>query len=75
VQPNGVVNWHTQRGGFIAYVQDRFDFHKAKGPNKRVGQAVKTAGFNQIASFLSGLYSADGSVFVDTRRERGGGDG
>ncbi|MGZ8245617.1 ribonucleoside-diphosphate reductase subunit alpha [Methylomagnum sp.] len=71
-QPNGVVNWHSQRQGFIAYVQDRFGFHKATGPDKRIGQAVKTAAFNQIASFLSGLYSADGCVIIDGRLNKGG---
>ena len=72
VQPNGVVNWHTQRQGFITYVQDRFGFHKATGPHKSIGQPIKAASPNQIASFLSGLYSADGCVMHNKQRIKGG---
>jgi ribonucleoside-diphosphate reductase alpha chain len=72
VQPNGVVTWHTQRQGFIAHVKNRFGFDKATGSDKRIGRPVKAAAPNQIASFLSGLYSADGCVMHDKRRAKGG---
>ncbi len=71
-QPNGVVNWHTQRQGFIDYVAETFGFQSAIGPNKSIGLPIKKAKPNQIASFLSGLFSADGCVLNDLRRKKGG---
>ncbi len=71
-QPNGVVNWHTQRADFIRYVQERFGFKSATGSHKRVGEPIWQAKPEQIASFLSGLFSADGCVMQDTRRNKGG---
>jgi len=71
-QPNGVVNWHTQRQGFIDYVNERFGFHRATGPEKQIALQIKQAPANQIASFLSGLFSADGCIMNDVRRKKGG---
>jgi ribonucleoside-diphosphate reductase alpha chain len=72
VQPNGVVNWHSQRQGFIEYVKEQFGFQKATGSQKHISDKIKNAEYNQIASFLSGLFSADGSVMRDKRRSKGG---
>ncbi|QTR45291.1 ribonucleoside-diphosphate reductase subunit alpha [Thiothrix litoralis] len=71
-QPNGVVNWHSQREGFIRYVEQRFGFVRAKGGAKYIGSPIKVAEPNQIASFLSGLFSADGCVMTDERKVKGG---
>ncbi len=71
-QPNGVINWHTQRQGFIDYVKERFGFYRAIGPDKSIAPQIKYAASNQIASFLSGLFSADGCVLNDSRRKKGG---
>ena len=71
-QPNGVVNWHSQREGFIRYVEQRFGFVRAKGGTKYIGAPIKVAESNQIASFLSGLFSADGCVITDERKVKGG---
>jgi ribonucleoside-diphosphate reductase alpha chain len=72
VQPNGVVNWHSQRQGFINYVEKQFGFTRAIGGQKRISSVISQAEPNQIASFLSGLFSADGCVMHDSRRKKGG---
>jgi ribonucleoside-diphosphate reductase alpha chain len=64
-KPNGVMNWQTERQSFIDYVAKRFDFHQMKSTEKYLGQAIKTAEPHQISSFLSGLFSAEGSVIIE----------
>jgi len=71
-QPNGVVNWHSERQGFIAYLQQRFGFTPMKSAEKHIPVQIKTAQAQQVSSFLSGLFSADGCVMQDKRLKQGG---
>ncbi len=69
-QPNGKVNWHSKRQSFISYLQQRFGFAPMKNAEKYISMQIKTAQPNQIGSFLSGLFSANGCVMRDKRRKR-----
>ncbi|MFN0200262.1 MAG: ribonucleoside-diphosphate reductase subunit alpha [Bacteroidia bacterium] len=59
---NGVWSWGTNKGGLINKINEKFGFTVNKANDKRVYQQIKSAKFNQIASFLSGLFSADGGI-------------
>lgn len=61
-QPNGVVNWSCAKKSFMDYVSDRFGMTPHKGPTKEIPYKIMRSSPIEIASYLSGLYSADGCV-------------
>jgi ribonucleotide reductase alpha subunit len=61
----GVVQWSTSKQNFILYFQEKYGLMPALGKNKYVPQKIKEGNAAQIASFLSGLFSADGSVYMN----------
>lgn len=62
-QPNGVVCWASSKKGFIAYIQQRFGLMPHKSITKVIPDSILCSENPQhIASFISGLFSADGCV-------------
>lgn len=65
---NGVVQWQTSKQSFIKYFKDNFGFEDKLGKNKTISQKIKQSSSKDIASFLSGLFSADGSVYMNNNK-------
>lgn len=61
-QKNGVVSWSSKRREFIKYIQETFHMFPHKGPEKILPEIVLNNDADKLASFLSGLFSADGTV-------------
>jgi ribonucleoside-diphosphate reductase alpha chain len=72
VQPNGVVMWGSKKTAFITHLNERFGFRLAKAGEKSVAPQIQKSAPSQLASFLSGLFSADGCVQMDDRTGRRG---
>ena len=64
-QPNGVRMWATSKVAFESLVTERFGLSRRRAPEKRIPEQVKRAAPDQICSFLSALFSADGCVQGD----------
>ncbi len=65
---NGVYAWSTSKIGFKDLMQDKFGFQLTKASGKRIYDKIANAQPHQIASFLSGLFSADGCVTVSNAK-------
>jgi ribonucleoside-diphosphate reductase alpha chain len=63
VQPNGVVNWQTSKKSFIKYFKDNYGLNPSLGKHKYISEIIKNLEPYKIASVLSGLFSADGTVY------------
>ena len=63
-QPNGVYSWSSKRKSFIEYIQDTFGMEPSLGPMKVLPDKVICSSPLHLSSFLSGLFSADGSCVV-----------
>jgi ribonucleoside-diphosphate reductase alpha chain len=69
-QPNGVYNWSSGRKSFIKYIQDTFGMKPSLGPLKILPDKVINSSSLQLSSFLSGLFSADGSCSVSSKSSK-----
>lgn len=67
---NGVYNWSSSKQNFIKNIQDRFGLMPHKTIQKVIPDKIIKSDSQKIASMLSGLFSADGSVYYNTRPER-----
>jgi ribonucleotide reductase alpha subunit len=63
-----VHQWATSKKSFIDYFKDKYDLQPRLGKNKSFSQKIKYLQPNQIASILSGYFSADGSVYLNTEK-------
>lgn len=61
VQPNGVINWQSSKTNFKKYYQDKFGFETKLGKEKFLSSKVLQSSKLELCSFLSGLFSADGT--------------
>ncbi|MCU0445407.1 MAG: ribonucleoside-diphosphate reductase subunit alpha [Microscillaceae bacterium] len=59
---NGVYAWSTTKQAFGDLLKTKFGFEITKAKGKRLYDKIKNAEPQQIAAFLSGLFSADGCV-------------
>ena len=66
----GVFSWASSKKQFVKYVQDTFGLMEHTAHYKVIPDKVKKASPSQKASFLSGLFSADGNVFVTNKNGR-----
>ncbi len=62
IDKNNVYQWATSKKEFIALMQDKFGFEITTAKGKKIYDKIASSTPNQIASFLSGLFSADGCV-------------
>jgi len=68
---NGVLNWSSSKQSFISYIKQRFGLLEHTACDKIISQQIKrNTTPDQISSFLSGLFSADGSVYISNVSNR-----
>lgn len=68
---NGVYNWNSSKQNFVKFINDKFGFKVSKAGNKEISSKIMDRSPSEIASFLSGLFSADGSVYFRKPVTRG----
>jgi hypothetical protein len=61
---NGVFSWVSSKHNFIKYIKDTFGLTEKTAHYKVIPNKIKKSSPNQKASFLSGLFSADGTVYL-----------
>lgn len=62
---NGVFNWSSSKQSFVSYIKQRFGLLEYKSCEKMISDQIKkNTSSAQISSFLSGLFSVDGSVYM-----------
>lgn len=59
---NGVHNWASSKQCFVKYFQEKFGLIPHKAREKVISEKIEKSKPNEIASVLSGLFSADGTV-------------
>lgn len=57
----GVIQWSTSKKGYIEKLNEKFGFSSNLGKNKYIPSKIFEATPLQIQSFLSGIFSADGT--------------
>lgn len=67
---NGVYNWASSKKNFIKHIQNIYGLEPKTAHYKEVPDKIKNAEPLQIASFLSGLFSADGTVYINDITKR-----
>jgi ribonucleotide reductase alpha subunit len=61
---SGVVSWVTTKIQFTKYMEDVFGFKVGLGKHKRIPDQIMKSTPQQIASYLSGMFSADGCCLL-----------
>ena len=61
---NGVFVWSSKKLNFIKHIQDTYGIQPKTAIYKEIPDKIKRAEPIAIASFLSGLFSADGTVYI-----------
>lgn len=67
---NGVFNWASSKKNFVKYIQEHYGLQPKRSQYKEIPDKIKNAEPLQIASFLSGLFSADGTVYINEKSKR-----
>jgi ribonucleoside-diphosphate reductase alpha chain len=62
--------WQTQKKEYIKFLIEKFGFKPAKSIHKIVPNNIWHAEANEKANFLSGLFSADGTAFLERDRPK-----
>ncbi len=68
IDKNGVYNWASSKYNFIQYMKDNFGLYEHTAHYKIIPECIKNSAPNQICSFLSGLFSADGTVYINNNK-------
>ena len=63
ISKNGVVQWACSKKSFADYFIDNYGLEPKLGKNKIISDKIKQLKPIKIASILSGLFSADGTVY------------
>lgn len=63
----GVVSWQSSKDTFKKYLADKFGFVTANAYTKKIYDKIINSKPNEIASFISGLFSADGCVVFSNK--------
>lgn len=64
---NNVYCWSSSKKSFVEFMNEKFGFKNAIASTKNISNKIFNESFSNKASFLSGLFSADGCISVDTR--------
>lgn len=67
---NGVFSWSSSKQNFVAYIQTEYGVMPKTAHFKCIPDKIKLATPPKLASFLSGLFSADGSVYIKITTKR-----
>ena len=63
ISKNGVVQWACSKKSFAEYFIEKYGLEPKLGIHKNLSSKIKKLKPNKIASILSGLFSADGTVY------------
>ena len=66
----GVFSWVSSKQQFIQNIQNNYGLMAHTAHYKEIPDKIKKAKPHQQASFLSGLFSADGNVFITDKNDR-----
>jgi ribonucleoside-diphosphate reductase alpha chain len=61
---NGVFNWSSKKICFVDHIKEQYGLYEHTAHHKVIPEKIKHSTPNQIRSFLSGLFSADGTVYI-----------
>jgi ribonucleoside-diphosphate reductase alpha chain len=64
----GVFSWSSSKRGFVKYIQDTFGLMEHTEHFKIIPDKIKYSSPTQQASFLSGLFSADGTLQIQHKK-------
>jgi len=64
---NGVFCWASGNQLWKDFLEKKFGFKQALAKNKDIYECIRNKDLNKKASFLSGLFSADGCALIDTK--------
>lgn len=67
---NGVFNWKSSKQNFIKNIQENFGLIPHKARDKVIPEKIMNSESYKIASLLSGLFSADGKVYIKENRKQ-----
>lgn len=67
---NNVFNWSSSKQNFIKYIKNEYGLMEKTAHYKCIPDKIKKSQPIHIASFLSGLFSADGSVYIKCSEKR-----
>ena len=68
---NGVYNWASSKQNFIKNIKDTYGLYEKTAHFKIIPNEIKKSQPIELASFLSGLFSADGSVYIKYNSDSG----
>ena len=66
---NGVYSWASSKKNFIKYIKDEYGLNENTARFKCIPDKIKRSQPIEIASCLSGLFSADGNVYIKYSKE------
>lgn len=66
----GVFSWASSKTNFVKHIQDNFGLMEHTAHFKVIPDKIKKSSPKEQASFLSGLFSADGNVFITNKNNR-----
>jgi ribonucleotide reductase alpha subunit len=69
ISKNGVVQWACSKQSFAKYFIDNYGLEPKLGKNKIISEKINKLEPFKIASILSGLFSADGTVYRKTGKK------
>jgi ribonucleotide reductase alpha subunit len=69
ISKNGVVQWACSKESFAKYFIDNYGLEPKLGKNKIISEKINKLEPFKIASILSGLFSADGTVYRKTGKK------
>lgn len=69
ISKNGVVNWACSKESFANYFINNYGLEPKLGKNKIISEKINKLEPFKIASILSGLFSADGTVYRKTGKK------
>lgn len=62
INKSGVMCWQSSKIAFKKLLADKFGFEQGIGPTKKIDDKIINSSSAEIANFLSGLFSSDGTV-------------
>jgi ribonucleotide reductase alpha subunit len=68
ISKNGVVQWACSKESFAKYFIDNYSLEPKLGKHKIISEKIKNLEPSKISSILSGLFSADGTVYNNHNR-------
>ena len=68
IAKNGIVQWSCNKESFAKYFIDKYGLEPKLGINKNISDKINSLEPRKIGSILSGLFSADGTVYIKNKK-------